>query len=621
MSSQSYKADYQASITANRIVKDLVKQKMPKGETFDPVKGAEGKTAQTGRDVLTSVVHSKLMSGCLDEECLTHFGHLTEAQQLEAASEFERRLPGNIRNPSAFLVKIMANVKSANNISAPTPARSAARSPPMPAISNGRLIMQRLISNAGFLDDLPPECRRAYEKLPSEAQYRVKQMCAEDASVSTNSKAFMHAVHGVTSVDHNVLLPANWADAVDEDLREDVTPDTHQQAWPPLPAHTQPLTRTPQQGQAPSQGGGQSTSAAPKVAAPPPARQEAPENGKGATDSHNSFWADPEAAEVKLNRGKKGQTGRNVLASIVKRGMLSESLDQECLSYFGELTESQQLQAAGMFKHRVNKDVKNPSALLTRLAANVQNASKISGLKHPTPSANYIPAKPGSYLNAQRFSDTLFLYNLSAECRRTYERLPSEAQYRVKQRCAEDEAVRTYSEAFLNAICDITGQGRPQQQPHEVPEEHAWTDGISEDELIPAKWPDSADEGLHGDCHQRTEVQAWPEDAAETQPKRRWSSESQAIGQREGFNTAVATDAGHNMPGTPHNQLQAWPPNALETQVMEDTPPECVPNQTPIQKAGHGVSAAAAPEPAGKPYTAQAVDAAARELMGLLVSV
>ena len=40
-----------------------------------------------------------------------------------------------------------------------------------------------------------------------------------------------------------------------------------------------------------------------------------------------------------------------------------------------------------------------------------------------------------------------------------------------------------------------------------MPEEHAWTDGISEDELIPAKWPDSADEGLHGDCHQRTEVQ------------------------------------------------------------------------------------------------------------------
>ena len=53
------------------------------------------------------------------------------------------------------------------------------------------------------------------------------------------------------------------------------------------------------------------------------------------------------------------------------------------------------------------------------------------------------------------------------ECRRTYERLPSEAQYRVKQRCAEDEAVRTHSEAFLNAIHNITGQGRPQQQPHE----------------------------------------------------------------------------------------------------------------------------------------------------------
>ena len=48
-----------------------------------------------------------------------------------------------------------------------------------------------------------------------------------------------------------------------------------------------------------------------------------------------------------------------------------------------------------------------------------------------------------------------------------YERLSSEAQYRVKQRCAEDEAVRTHSEAFLNAIYDITGQGRPQQQPDE----------------------------------------------------------------------------------------------------------------------------------------------------------
>ena len=89
---------------------------------------------------------------------------------------------------------------------------------------------------------------------------------------------------------------------------------------------------------------------------------------------------------------------------------------QECLSYFGELTESQQLQAAAMFQYRVNRDVKNPSSLLTRLIAKVQSASRGSGLKRPTPTAKspYMPGRPGTCLNAQRFSDTLFLYNLSA---------------------------------------------------------------------------------------------------------------------------------------------------------------------------------------------------------------
>ena len=85
---------------------------------------------------------------------------------------------------------------------------------------------------------------------------------------------------------------------------------------------------------------------------------------------------------------------------------------QECLTYFGELTESEKLQAAGMFKHRVNKDVKNPSALLVRLAANVQSASKSSSLKLSGKSP-YMPGKPKTCLSAQRFSDTLFLYNLS----------------------------------------------------------------------------------------------------------------------------------------------------------------------------------------------------------------
>ena len=37
MSGKSYEAEYQTSIKANRIVKDLVKQKLPKGITFDPV--------------------------------------------------------------------------------------------------------------------------------------------------------------------------------------------------------------------------------------------------------------------------------------------------------------------------------------------------------------------------------------------------------------------------------------------------------------------------------------------------------------------------------------------------------------------------------------------------------
>lgn len=52
---------------------------------------------------------------------------------------------------------------------------------------------------------------------------------------------------------------------------------------------------------------------------------------------------------------------------------------------------------------------------------------------------------------------------LVQECRRAYERLPSEAQYRLKQRCAEDKAARTRPEAFQRALYSITGQGGPQQ--------------------------------------------------------------------------------------------------------------------------------------------------------------
>ena len=91
------------------------------------------------------------------QECLTYFGQLTEAQQLQAVSEFERRLtPGN-RNLSAFLVTIMGEVESgSSNTSSLAPTRSAAASPPVPATSKGRLNMQRLIADALFLDDLLP---------------------------------------------------------------------------------------------------------------------------------------------------------------------------------------------------------------------------------------------------------------------------------------------------------------------------------------------------------------------------------------------------------------------------------------------------------------------------------
>ena len=47
------------------------------------------------------------------------------------------------------------------------------------------------------------------------------------------------------------------------------------------------------------------------------------------------------------------------------------------------------------------------------------------------------------------------------ECRQAYERLSSEAQYSVKQRCPEDLAMRSDSEAFMRAIYSITGESRP----------------------------------------------------------------------------------------------------------------------------------------------------------------
>ena len=88
---------------------------------------------------------------------------------------------------------------------------------------------------------------------------------------------------------------------------------------------------------------------------------------------------------------------------------------QECLEYFEMLTEAEQLEVAHMLKHRLNPDTRDPSGVLIRLIATVRNARRSSGLQRPMQSSNF-PARPSftpnRVLKAQRFSDTLFLYNL-----------------------------------------------------------------------------------------------------------------------------------------------------------------------------------------------------------------
>ena len=51
------------------------------------------------------------------------------------------------------------------------------------------------------------ECRRAYRKLSSEAQHRVKQMCAEILSARTKSDACMLAIHSITGKSSPQPLP------------------------------------------------------------------------------------------------------------------------------------------------------------------------------------------------------------------------------------------------------------------------------------------------------------------------------------------------------------------------------------------------------------------------------
>lgn len=46
---------------------------------------------------------------------------------------------------------------------------------------------------------------------------------------------------------------------------------------------------------------------------------------------------------------------------------------QKCLSFFGELTEAQQVAAARIFRKRLNSSIRNPTAIMTCIAADVQS--------------------------------------------------------------------------------------------------------------------------------------------------------------------------------------------------------------------------------------------------------
>ena len=89
------------------------------------------------------------------QKCLTYFGKLTDAQQLQAASQLQRRITPAIRNPSAFLTKIIATVESTSSISGTTSAISPAKSPSTPARPKSRLNAHH-ISGPLILDNLSP---------------------------------------------------------------------------------------------------------------------------------------------------------------------------------------------------------------------------------------------------------------------------------------------------------------------------------------------------------------------------------------------------------------------------------------------------------------------------------
>ncbi|CAL5228198.1 g11283 [Coccomyxa viridis] len=377
---------------------------------------------------------------------------------------------------------------------------------------------------------------------------------------------------------------------------------------------------------------------------------------------------------------------------------MSGSLDKNCLTFFGQLTEAQQLQAANELKQRLTPAIRNPSAFLTKIIADVLSGSITGRPTPPSPPQRSppVPAISKDNLSMQGFTIE-FLDYLSPECRRAYERLPPEAQYRMKQRCAGDKTVRTNSKAFLHAIYSTTGQGRPQ------PAYIAGMNGTGDDELIQAKWSDSSDGGQEYHDHPQTHSQAWPQDAPESrswwlesetpskvtdhnkdnpphtepqawpqdapeslarkswssdsqapikeagqdtsmaaeiahnkddprhtelqawpqdapEPKRSWSSESQAPSQGELQSTSVAADKGQYKPSASHNGLQALPPPNADPQPWEDPPPEGDHEDAASQQGGHETLAAVAPEATGVPATTEAIDTAARELMGLLTS-
>lgn len=86
--------------------------------------------------------------------CLEFFGDLTEAQQLQAANEFRRRVTPMIRNPSALLTSIITRVQGGSSgISGATRIASQPAKSPFLAAKPKRSLNAQHFPEALFLEN------------------------------------------------------------------------------------------------------------------------------------------------------------------------------------------------------------------------------------------------------------------------------------------------------------------------------------------------------------------------------------------------------------------------------------------------------------------------------------